>query len=136
MSPSDDGNLFIWHYASGRLAAVLPAGSVAAPASSAGAASSGGGVAAAAPGGAPTACVAPHPLLPVLASGGADSVVRLWSPEAEQQCNLQHAAAAVQANLERLAEGGMLQQLPDGVLLGGGGGSSGGGRAPVVLHGP
>ena len=134
MSPSDDGNLFIWHYGSGRLAAVLPAAAAVAPVSSArpGSSGGGGGGAAAAHGAAAAvACLAPHPLLPVLASGGADSVVRLWYPEGEQQCNVQHAAATVHANLGRLAAGGM-QQITDGVFLIGGGGNV----VPLALRGP
>jgi hypothetical protein len=115
VSPSDDGNLFVWEYASGRLVAVLP--------QPAAAAASGGD----APPGVGGGAVAPHPALPVLASAGPGPVVRLWSPEAEQQQGAAAAAAAaVQANLALLAEAGW--QDADGhagglagVLLGGGG---------------
>ena len=134
VSPSYDGNLFIWHYGSGHLAAVLPAAPAAAPVSSARPGSSGGGgggVAAAYGAPVATVCVAPHPLLPVLASGCTDSIVRLWYPEGEQQCNVQHAAATVHANLGRLAAGGM-QQITDGVFLIGGGGNV----VPLALRGP
>lgn len=68
------------------------------------------------------ACVAPHPLLPMLASGGADGVVRMWSPEAESAASLQLAAAAAQANLQRLADAGMAPASDGlGLLLGSGG---------------
>lgn len=127
MSPSDDGHLFLWHYASGRLAAVLPP----APASHAAeptlSAADGVAEAAAAP---PVgvACVAPHPLLPVLASGGADGVVRLWSPEAQEAASLQLAASAAQANLRRLADAGMVPASEGlGLLLGAAGEAAGGG---------
>lgn len=108
VSPSDCGNLFIWDYASGQLLTVLP------PPGQAASSSGLDGV----PAAAASICVAPHPLLPLLASGGADSVVRFWSPEAEVACNQEQAAAAVGANLQVLAEASGL--AGDG---GGGGGS-------------
>ena len=111
VSPSDDGNLFVWDYASGSLAAVLAPPTAAQPTLSA-AGSPGAAEAAELPAAAAATCVAAHPLLPVLASGGSDSVVRLWSPEAEEAACIQFAAAAAQANLQRLAAAGM--QPPDG----------------------
>lgn len=110
MSPSDCGSLFVWDYASARLVAVLPLH--AADTSSAG---SGGGEQAPAPA---ATCVAPHPLLPLLASGGADSVVRLWSPEAAEACSRELAAAAVGANLQALAEAGSLDDDGGGAAEG------------------
>lgn len=100
MSPSDCGSLFIWDYKSATVVAVLPPHAPAASSSG-----SGGGELTPAPAAAAT-CVAPHPLLPVLAGGGADSVVRLWSPEAADACGRELAAAAVGANLQALAEAG------------------------------
>lgn len=122
MSPSDDGRLFVWEYASGRLAAVLPPGGAGAGELTLSAAGGGDGPAAggAAGGLLGAACVAPHPLLPVLASGGADSVVRLWSPEAAQACSAQHVAEVAQENLQRLGEAGMAPAAADGLLAGGG----------------
>lgn len=114
VSPSDDGNVFVWDYASGQLVAVLPP----APPAAGGAGPADGAAGAAAG----VACVAPHPLLPVLASAGLDATVRLWSPEAEQQRGMEHAAAAARANLERLAAVGWQQPAPSSWLLGGGGG--------------
>ena len=111
VSPSDDGNLFLWDYASGCLAAVLAPPPAPEPTLS----TAGSPGEPAAPPAAAATCVAPHPLLPVLASGGADSVVRLWSPEAEEAACMQRAAAAAQANLQALAEAGM--QPPDGAGL-------------------
>ena len=119
VSPSDDGNLFMWDYASGSLAAVLAPLAAGRPTRSAAGSPEEATEHAAA---AAATCVAAHPLLPVLASGGADSVVRLWSPEAEEAACMQFAAAAVQANLQRLAAAGM--QPPDG-----------GGMLPAGLQG-
>lgn len=120
VSPSDDGNVLIWHYASGRLVAVLPP---VAPAASDGASGGGGplaSLAAAAAAGGGTTCVAPHPLLPMLASAGMDSSVRLWSPEAAQQSGgPEQAAAAVRSNLEQLAAGGWQQPASASELMGG-----------------
>lgn len=111
MSPSDDGSLFLWDYASGCLVAVLAPPAAAQPTLSV----AGSAGERASPAAAAATCVAPHPLLPVLASGGADSVVRLWSPEAQEAACMQRAAAAAQANLRALAEAGM--QPPDGAGL-------------------
>lgn len=115
VSPSDDGNLFVWDYSSGSLAAVLAPPAAAQPTLSA-AGSPGAAAAAELPAAAAATCVATHPLLPVLASGGADSVVRLWSPEAEEAACMQFVAAAAQANLQRLAAAGM-QPLDGSGLL-------------------
>lgn len=128
VSPSDDGNLFLWDYASGHLVAVLPptVTSAAAPTLSA---ADGGSAELSLPAVGAT-CVAPHPFLPVLAAGGADAVVRLWSPEAEAAGSLQLAAEAAEANLQCLAEGGMAP-AGDGLgMLLGGGGSAGSGGVP------
>lgn len=59
IAPSDDGAVFVWDYATGALTAVLEGDS------------GEGGV----------ACVATHPHAPMLASGGREPVVTLWSPE-------------------------------------------------------
>jgi hypothetical protein len=68
---------------------------------------------------APCACVAPHPLLPVLASSGGDSLVRLWSPEAAAAASQEAAAAAVRANLSALADAGGVRGGGSGELGGG-----------------
>ena len=60
VSGSDDGHVFVWDRASGRLANMLRAPGEAADA--------------------PVLCAAPHPLQPVLASAGQEHVVRLWAP--------------------------------------------------------
>jgi hypothetical protein len=66
VSPSDDGRLFVWSYSSGRLLAA-PAGSH---------------VGALPEAELPLAAAAVHPREALLASAGADSVVRLWEPQA------------------------------------------------------
>lgn len=58
-SGSDDGHIFIWDRQTGRLVNLLGRGSDAASVTS-------------------LAC---HPHMPLLASSGAEPVVRLWSPE-------------------------------------------------------
>eukprot|EP00887_Chlorella_sp_A99_P002952 scaffold24.g2952.t1 len=78
-APSDDGSLFVWDYSTGRLLNVLAASP-----------------------GSPATCVAPHPAAPGLASGGADGIVRLWSPEAAAARDIAGPAAAVEANARAL----------------------------------
>lgn len=56
VSGSDDGRAFIWERASGRLLNLLAADESAA-----------------------TVAV-PNPVLPVLATGGSDAIIRLWAP--------------------------------------------------------
>lgn len=96
VAPSDDGSVFVWDYATGRLLNVLEGS----PGSTA-------------------CCVAWHPTLPALASGGADAVVRLWSPEAAAACDMQQAAAVVQANAEALLAADVQPQVapPPGLQL-------------------
>ncbi|CAM9492287.1 unnamed protein product [Ectocarpus fasciculatus] len=59
-SGSDDGRVFIWERSSGRLVRAIKADDQI------------------------VNCVAPHPSLPVLATSGLESVVRLWSPRGEE----------------------------------------------------
>lgn len=56
VSGSDDGRAFIWDRCTGRLVNLLAADEGA------------------------TAVVAPNPVLPMLATAGADTIVRLWAP--------------------------------------------------------
>ncbi|GAB4815937.1 hypothetical protein N2152v2_002983 [Parachlorella kessleri] len=75
LAPSDDGSVFVWDYGSGGLLAVLESGSQDA-----------------------LACVAAHPHAPMLASCGHSAVVQLWSPEAEERCNMGRAVQLVERN--------------------------------------
>ena len=58
MSGSDDGRIFIWERATGKLVNMLVADDTSA------------------------LCAVPHPQLPCLASAGSGGIVRMWSPEA------------------------------------------------------
>ncbi|CAM9405063.1 unnamed protein product [Ectocarpus sp. 4 AP-2014] len=60
-SGSDDGRVFIWESSSGRLVRAIKADDQI------------------------VNCVTPHPSLPVLATSGLESVVRLWSPRGEEE---------------------------------------------------
>ena len=64
LSGSDDGHIFAWDRASGRLLNILRGGGDATDAG--------------------VLCVAPHPSDPILASCGQQPIVRLWAPQARQ----------------------------------------------------
>jgi WD and tetratricopeptide repeat-containing protein 1 len=76
---SDDGRVFIYAAATGALVRVLQADADVAN------------------------CVRPHPHLPVLATSGIESVVKLWSPEGPEQAGGELAALAA-ANQDRVRE--------------------------------
>ncbi|CAN0141585.1 unnamed protein product, partial [Hapterophycus canaliculatus] len=64
VSGSDDGRVFVWERASGRLVRAIKADDQI------------------------VNCVAPHPSLPVLATSGLESVVRLWSPRGAEETTI------------------------------------------------
>ncbi|KAK9842324.1 hypothetical protein WJX81_006659 [Elliptochloris bilobata] len=81
VSGSDDGRVFIWERGSGQLVNLLAANEGAA------------------------AVVAPNPMLPMLATAGNDTVVRLWAPTAERPAALADAEQVMRRNAAELAEG-------------------------------
>lgn len=87
-APSDDGRVFVWDYASARLLGALGDGA-----------------------GAAAACVvvAAHPTLPLLASGGMDAIVRLWSPEAAERAREEALLQQGRENYEELVRAGRHQ---------------------------
>jgi hypothetical protein len=74
VSGSDDGCVFVWSGADGRLINVLEGGDR------------------------PINCVKAHPFNPVLASCGMDPIVRLWSPGAAPPTDLAHARGIMEGN--------------------------------------
>ncbi|KAK9863498.1 hypothetical protein WJX84_002533 [Apatococcus fuscideae] len=79
---SDDGNVFIYSVATGQPVRVIKADSDVAN------------------------CVQCHPHLPVLATSGIESVVRLWSPEGP--ADMSDFSAAIQSNQQHMQDGPQL----------------------------
>ncbi|KAK9791353.1 hypothetical protein WJX73_006119 [Symbiochloris irregularis] len=79
VSSSDEGNVFIWERATGKLLNLLKADATSA------------------------LCAAPHPTLPCLATAGVGATVRLWEPQAAQPAAMDHADQVMRNNRSDLS---------------------------------
>ncbi|KAK9829156.1 hypothetical protein WJX72_004226 [[Myrmecia] bisecta] len=86
VSGSDDGRVFVWNRYTGALVNLLQSDADDADVHA-------------------VNCVAPHPIAPMLATAGAQPIVKLWSPEAEDMATLENAEAVMRTNAAELAEG-------------------------------